>query len=128
MVEFRDNSNERNISKNSFYRIQSVINIFLFAVICLSVLLIFVTLFNFLYNWCFGRKSYLSPEDNCLLCVQSICLILNIIRIHLEIHYCSIGRQIQNQFNYNLNTYLALIIIEAIFLSKLLFVCNSYKG
>ena len=109
-------------------KIKSITKQLMFAIITISIVMVLSNFVNFFREWIFGKKSYLSGDDNWLFCVESLVLIVILIRIVWDFHYHSLGRNINSNLTFNLNIYCALILLESLNISRLVFVYYAYRG
>ena len=110
---------------NPFVKISVILKKLIITVSVLSVLLVLLSFMNFIRHYLWAHKSQLTLGYNCILCVESMALIVVIVRLRYDIHYLSTDRKAIN-FSYNLNTYLALVILEAMLITRMIFIeCKS---
>jgi hypothetical protein len=122
-INENDNKQEVNLNLNPFHRIQEVTKNLTLAVITVSVFLMF-----YLFCQIFMKSILMSRDENWIHFSYSVSVIVALILLLFDIHYCHVGRGRTEDLTRDMRLFATLLILDLAFIMRTVFVFIPSKG
>jgi hypothetical protein len=119
---------EELLDKNPFRSIKSMAFNISLIVMSMSAVIIFYSLWYLFCDWILNKSLYLSRDENWILFTHSVITILIQLVLRWDIHYCSVGLEKNTNLIFHFRTFMVLLLLEFVFITRTVFVFYPIRG